>query len=148
MRKTLPLLVCVLIAASGCKREPAQIVHTSAPAEAATGPVGAIETSQTGQGLRLALPPPKVQASGRTATFSMPFRPSDGFAWSPPDPAPTPWKLTSQAIAKGAGPQGTDLAVFTFTASAPGSAPIRFTLAATSGPNAPISTFSATVSAK
>lgn len=148
MRALLPLLLCVALAAVGCKRERAPVVVNPLPVTAASGPVGAIETSKTGQGLRLALPSGKVEASGRTATVSLPFRASDGFVWNAPNPTPPPWRLTSSTIRKGAGPEGTDLAVFDFAAAAPGSAPLKFSLAATSGPNAPVITFSATVSAK
>ncbi len=146
MRATLPILACALLALAACKRESAPVVHL--PAQTASGPVGAIETTKTGQGLKLGLPSGKVDASGRTATVSLPFRPSDGFVWSAPNPVPPPWRMTSSTVKKGAGPEGTDLAVFIFAASEAGAAPLKFSLAAASSPNAPVITFSATVSAK
>jgi hypothetical protein len=151
MRASPALILCLCLSASlgvaACKREAAApVVH--APAETPSGDVGEISTSRSGQGLKLRLPPAKVAAAGRTASVSLPFRTSDGYSWAAVSPTPPPWRLASSRVERGAGPEGTDLAVFSFAAAEPGTSTLKFTLAATGGGGEPIITYSASVRAK
>ena len=98
-----------------------------APAGPQTG-VTQISTSGSPRGYALKLPPPHSDANGRSGTVSCPFRPSDGLVWSVDAPG-DPWKLTGTKTSPGAGPEGTDLAVFTFQALGPGSGALNFQLA-------------------
>ncbi len=93
-----------------------------------------IETSGSPRGFALRLPPAKADAQGRTATVSLPYRPKDGFVWTLDGKPGEPWSLTASATKPGAGPEGTDLAVFSFTASGPGAGNLSFRLGAPPNP--------------
>jgi hypothetical protein len=144
-----PLLVLsFVLAAAGCKRNAGAPASLAPQASAPAGDVGAISTTSTGEGFRLKLPPGKVTVTGRTATVSLPVRNTSGFAWSTSSILARPWRLTQQSVKPGAGPDGTDLAVFVFSADGVGSAPLSFTLAPAKGPGAPVMTFTAEVRAR
>ncbi|HWE47872.1 MAG TPA: hypothetical protein VG407_17770 [Caulobacteraceae bacterium] len=106
-----------------------------AKAKAAPGPVrgvSQISTSGSPRGYGLHLPPPHTEADGRNVTVSLPYRPSDGLAWSV-ETIGAPWKLTSTRFEPKAGPEGSDLAVFSFEAAGPGTGGLAFQLASAAG---------------
>ena len=115
---------------------------------AAADPIGKgvtqIATSGSPRGYGLKLPPPHAEANGRSLTVSLPFRPADGLTWTVDAPG-GPWKLTGSKTSAGAGPEGTDLAVFSFQASGPGSGALNFKLNPPKGGADNVMTYQATV---
>jgi hypothetical protein len=107
-----------------------------AAAKAGAGPtapgVSQISTSGSPRGYQLKLPSPHAEANGRAVTVSLPYRLADGLAWSV-ESAGAPWKLTSTKFEPKAGPEGTDLAVFSFEAAGPGPGGLAFQLASAAG---------------
>lgn len=77
------------------------------------------------------LPEPTVHVTGRTATIALPYRSADKLAWAPATGAADsqPFMFQSLDLRPGAGPGGTDLAVFTYAAGKAGSAVLKFGLA-------------------
>ena len=77
-----------------------------------------------------ALPVGSHSVSGRVATVSLPYRLSDGLAWvtATRSADARPFVFKGLEVRPGAGPQGTDLAVFTYEADGPGEATLEFGL--------------------
>ena len=77
-----------------------------------------------------ALPPPTHSVAGRVATITLPYRTADGLIWVSAtrmsDAAPFTFKGLD--VKPGAGPNGTDLAVFTYEADRAGSTTLKFGL--------------------
>jgi hypothetical protein len=76
------------------------------------------------------LPQPTVEVRGRAATISLPFRTADRLAWVAATPAADaqPFMFQTLEVKPGAGPDGTDLAVFTYSAAKAGSTVLKFGL--------------------
>jgi hypothetical protein len=138
LKAALLLPIAALVLAACQKPAPhatdrgAQVMRDAlAKAQAAAGPqAGVTQISTTGspRGFALKLPPPHAEADGRSLTISLPFRTSDGLVWTVQKPA-GPWALTGSKTSPGAGPEKTDLAVFTFQAAAAGGGTLTFQLA-------------------
>jgi hypothetical protein len=142
MRKALALPLA-LLALAGCQQQKPHagsagtaqgenvLRETLAKAKAAApaGQTGVTQISTSGsvRGFALKLPSPHADANGRSLTVSLPFRPKDGLVWSVDAPG-APWTLTGSKTSPGAGPDGTDLMVFSFQASGPGSGALNFKL--------------------
>ncbi|WP_297799383.1 hypothetical protein [uncultured Brevundimonas sp.] len=74
------------------------------------------------------LPPPWHEVEGRKLTVNLPYRASSWYLWAADDENEGPFTFKSLDNLPGAGPQGTDLAVFIYEADGPGSASIKFGL--------------------
>ena len=76
------------------------------------------------------LPQPMVEVRGRAAVISLPFRGADRLSWVSATSAADAQPFMYQAldIKLGAGPDGTDLAVFTYSAGKAGSTVLKFSL--------------------
>jgi len=102
---------------TGSAPEPAD-----APADAPTGPVAPPTPAP--------LPAGSHAQEGRKVTVSLPFRAADDMAWvtatSVADAKPFVFK--GLEVKPGAGPNGTDLAVFTYEANRTGQATLEFGL--------------------
>lgn len=74
--------------------------------------------------------PAQVTMAGRTATISLPYRSADHLIWvsSTRMSEASPFVFKELAIKPNAGPAGTDLAVFTYTADKAGAATLSFGL--------------------
>lgn len=94
-------------------------------AEPASAPSAAADT-----GSIAALPPPTVALNGRTAVISLPLRLSDKLIWVSATRVAEadPFVFKGLEIKPGGGPQGTDLAVFTYVADHAGTAVLKFGL--------------------
>lgn len=77
-----------------------------------------------------ALPNPSYVVNGRTVVVRLPYRTRDGHLWIDADPSASSGSLmfSSLDIEPRGGPDGTDLAVFTYTADRPGVATLKFAL--------------------
>jgi len=77
-----------------------------------------------------ALPPPTHSVTGGIATVTLPYRTADGLVWVSAtrmsDAAPFVFKGVE--IKPGSGPNGTDLAIFTYEAERAGTATLKFGL--------------------
>lgn len=118
------LVVAGLFALSACgppPTEPASADPTAVAAAPATS-VAAAESTDAGDGSHT--------VAGRVATVTLPFRASDGMAWVSATRAAdaAPFAFKGLDIRPGQGPGGSDLAVFTYEASEPGSASLEFGL--------------------
>ena len=76
------------------------------------------------------LPKPEVTTRGRVVMVRLPYRAKDGRGWTavaqPAEMGPFAFsKLRSETLR---GPRGTDLAVFTYVASGPGTGALKFDL--------------------
>lgn len=149
MTRTALTVALAALALTACQKShaakeatPAEISagRALATAKAGQGPaapgVSQISTSGSPRGYGLRLPPPHTDANGRSATVSLPYRPSDGLAWSVKSTG-APWKLTSTKLEPKTGPEGTDLAVFSFEAAGPGPGGLTFQLASAAAAKAP-----------
>ncbi len=165
MRRSWLAILALPLALAACekpKNEPAayhirqaQIATCSGTAKQCAGALatagGAVQivTSTTVQGLMLRLPAPTITAAARAATVSLPFRTSDNLTWNLEPATIAPWRLKSSRVLPGGGPQGTDLAVFAFEATGPGSTTLMFQLSsAPEGGGASVKTYQATVRAQ
>lgn len=74
------------------------------------------------------LPPPWHELKGRTLTVNLPYRASSWNLWGASDQGEGPFTFKSLDNIPGAGPQGTDLAVFIYEADGPGKANLTFGL--------------------
>lgn len=76
------------------------------------------------------LPRPEVRTSGRVVRVRLPYRAKDGRGWTAvAQPAEIgPFAFRDVKAQPRRGPRGTDLAVFTYVAAAPGSATLKFDL--------------------
>jgi hypothetical protein len=76
------------------------------------------------------LPPGGFNVSGRTVTVSLPYRQADGLAWVSATRMSemAPFAFKGLSVKPRGGPQGTDLAVFTYQAGVAGSATLKFGL--------------------
>ena len=74
------------------------------------------------------VPAPSVKVTGRTAAVSLPYRSGDGLVWVSATRTSElgPYIFKGLDLQMGAG--GADVAVFTFQASGPGSAVLKFGL--------------------
>ena len=163
MTRTVLIFATAALALGACQKQAAnkpataaEIAAGQAIAQAKAGAAGAapmtgisqISTSGTPKGYSLRLPSPHIEAQGRSLTVSLPFRPSDGLTWTV-GAGGAPWTLSSSKIEPKAGPEGTDLAVFTFQAGAAGSGNLAFQLDPASGaskaPQDHVMTYQATV---
>ena len=115
MRIAAAITTVFLLAACGQSPEPAP----AAPAPPAGSPVAGA-----------ALPVGSHSVSGRLATVVLPFRGADGLAWVAATEADKarPFAFKGLEVKPGEGPGGSDLAVFTYEAAAPGSARLEFGL--------------------
>jgi len=104
---------------AGCNQppEPAAAPEEASPAAAADAP-------------RPALPAGSHTVSGRLLTVTLPFRSADGLAWVTATRAADarPFVFQELEVRPAAGPDGADLAVFTYRASGPGTAELEFGL--------------------
>ena len=142
------LALAPALALAACQKPASKLPAAPTPSATAGGAVQ-IVTSTTIRGIKLHLPAPTITAEARAATVSLPFRASDKMAWSLEGAAAAPWSLKSTTVAPGVGPEGTDLAVFSFTASGPGSATLMFNLASSSAAGGDsVKTYQATVRAQ
>ena len=100
------------------------------------------------------LPKPQVSVKRRTATVRLPYRSREGRSWVVATQAgeTTPFALRGIDVRPAKGPRGTDLAVYTYIAAAPGSTTLRFDLmdfgAGAATPPPRIAQYEATVSAR
>ncbi len=96
-----------------------------APPQSATASAPAADTAGAA-----ALPPPFVATNGRTVVVSLPVRLSDHLVWVSATPVADadPFVFKGLDIKPGAGPQGTDLTVFTYAADHAGEARLKFGL--------------------
>ncbi len=76
------------------------------------------------------LPAPTLQVNGRTATITAPVRLAEGWMWVSATTLEqvAPFLFKGLDIQPGAGPGGSDLAVFTYEARAPGSTTLKLGL--------------------
>lgn len=99
--------------------------------EPSVGPEPASAPSGTGGAqVGAAVPLGSHAVSGRTVTVSLPFRASDNLAWvSATKMADArPFVFRGLEVKPGKGPEGADLAVFTYEADSPGHAALEFGL--------------------
>jgi hypothetical protein len=77
-----------------------------------------------------AVPAGSHSLAGRTVTVTLPFRASDNLAWvqATPGAEARPFVFKGLEVKPGAGPNGSDLAVFTYEAEGPGHAVLAFGL--------------------
>ena len=116
--------VALLLAGCGGGSPTTNDAANAAPSVAPTG-ANPAAPAPTG-----ALPPPTHSVAGRVATITLPYRTADGLIWVSAtrmsDAAPFTFKGLD--VKPGAGPNGTDLSVFTYEADRGGTATLKFGL--------------------
>ena len=77
-----------------------------------------------------ALPPPTYSVSGRVATITLPYRTADNLIWVSATKVSeaAPFVFKGVDVKPGAGPNGTDLSIFTYEADRAGTATLKFGL--------------------
>ena len=136
--RSLPALAAACLAtavlALGACQKPAEKPSTPGLQETASdmkpaGP-GVQEIRSTSSAAGAELPSGTTSLEGKVATISLPFRTASGKMWvvatRTADAAPFSFKGLD--VKPGAGPDGTDLAVFTYEADKAGSATLKFGL--------------------
>ncbi len=115
-------VLAVLLMLGACQAPSEPMAPEPAP-EPASAPSAAAD-------IAAALPPPTVAIDGRTAVISLPVHLSDNLIWvSATRVAETdPFVFKGLEIKPGGGPQGTDLAVFTYEADHAGATILKFGL--------------------
>lgn len=130
MRPALPVLAAALVLIAACQK-PADTPAASATATASSSSEGGVrEIRSTSTAAGVGLGGGSTSVVGRTATVSLPFRTSEGKAWVSATRVAEaqPFVFKGLEVKPGAGPDGSDLAVFTYEASGPGSATLKFGL--------------------